>query len=285
MSIIFQTLKKLNNQSAENIQKQVGLKENMRTYSLTNKQLRNSAVVLSVFMMGAAVVFLFYPFSDPVNLKLSKDNTSAAYSVANASIVPVSPESSIQAVFLSDENVGKSLKDSGPYIFLPPEISEEPKEPSVVFRQKIKQKKRLPAQNKIADKSHFRPERKDRRSIAGPVISEQQIVKKIETSIVEGETQRAEELLEQLAAIKGEDSIYVMKLRAFFFLQAGEDRPAVALLKKVLARNANDVEAGINMSILEIRSKEYEQAKERLTRLQNRYPENMVISNLLSRLD
>ena len=71
----------------------------------------------------------------------------------------------------------------------------------------------------------------------------------------------------------------------FSVYRTGEDRPAVALLKKVLARNANDVEAGINMSILEIRSKEYEQAKERLTRLQSRYPENTVISNLLSRLD
>ncbi len=244
MSIIFQTLKKLNNPSAENIQKQVGLKENMRTSSLTGKQLRNSAVVLSVFMMGAAVVFLFYPFSDPVNLKLSKDNTSAAYSVANASIVPVSPESSIQAIFLSDENVRKHSEDSGSYIFLPPEISEEPKEPSVVFRQKIKQKKRPSAQNKISDKSHFRPERKDRKSIAGTVISEQKIVKRIEISIIEGEIQKAEKLLEQLAAIKGEDSIYVMKLRAFFFLRTGENRPAVALLKKVLARNADDVEAG-----------------------------------------
>jgi tetratricopeptide (TPR) repeat protein len=285
MSIIFQTLKKLNNQSAENIQKQVSLKENMRTYSLTGKQLRNSAVVLLVFMMGAAVVFLFYPFSDPVNLKLSKDNTSAAYSVANASIVPVSPESSIQAIFLSDENVRKPSKDSGSYIFLPPEISEEPKEPSVIFRQKTKQKKRPSAQNKISDKSHFRPERKDRKSIAGTVISEQKIVKRIEISIIEGEIQTAEKLLEQLAAIKGEDSIYVMKLRAFFLLRTGENRPAIALLKKILAHNADDVEAGINMAFLEIRSKEYEQAKKRLTRLKSRYPENMVVSNLLSRLD
>jgi tetratricopeptide (TPR) repeat protein len=285
MSIIFQTLKKLNNPSAENIQKQVGLKENMRTSSLTGKQLRNSAVVLSVFMTGATVVFLFYPFSDPINLKLNKNNTSAAYSVANASIVPVSPESSIQAVFLSDENVRKPSKDPGSYIFLPPEISEEPKEPSVIFRQKTKQKKRPSAQNKISDKSHFRPERKDRKSIAGTVISEQKIVKRIEISIIEGEVQKAKKLLEQLAAIKGEDSIYVMKLRAFFFLRTGENRPAVALLKKVLARNADDVEAGINMAFLEIRSKEYEQAKKRLTRLKSRYPENMVVSNLLSRLD
>jgi hypothetical protein len=285
MSIIFQTLKKLNNQSAGNIQNQVGLKENMRTYSLTGKQLRNSAVVLSVFMMGAAVVFLFYPFSDPVNLKLSKDNTSAAYLVANASIVPVSPESSIQAVFLSDENVRKYLEDPGPYIFLPPEISEEPKEPSVVFRQKIKQKKRPSAQNKISDKSHFRPERKDRKSIAVPVISEQQIVKKIEISIREGEIQRAEELLEQLAAIKGEDSIYVMKLRAFFCLHTGKNRSAVSLLKKVLARNADDVEAGINMAILEIRLKEYSQAKLRLTRLKSIYLDNTIISNMLSKLN
>jgi len=285
MSIIFQTLKKLNNQSAEIIQKQVGLKQNLRTNYLSGKKLRNAAAALSLFLVFVMSVFLFYLSSDSKNVLSSKDNNSVSYATANASMVPVSPKSSRQAVFLSDENVTKYLEDSGPYIFLPPEISEEPKEPSVVFRQKIKQKKRLPAQNKISDKSHFRPERKDRKSIAGPVISEQQIVKRIEISIVEGETQRAEELLEQLAAIKGEDSIYVMKLRAFFFLRTGEDRPAAALLKKVLARNANDVEAGINMSILEIRLKYYSQAKKRLTLLQNRYPENMVISNLLSRLD
>jgi len=117
------------------------------------------------------------------------------------------------------------------------------------------------------------------------VITEQQIVKKIETCIIEGDTQKAEKLLKQLTNIKGENSIYVMKLRAFFLLRTGENKPAVALLRKVLANNENDVEAGINMAILEIRLNEYSQAKERLTRLKGLYPENRIISNLLSRLD
>ena len=39
------------------------------------------------------------------------------------------------------------------------------------------------------------------------------------------------------------------------------------------------------MAILEIRLREYSLAKARLTRLKNIYPENTVISNLLSKLD
>ena len=285
MSIIFKTLQKLNNQSAENIQNPVSLKENMRPSPLADKQIRKAAAGLSLLLLGAAALFMFYPTSNPVTPNLCKDNTSASYSVANASIAPASLEGSIQAIFLSDENMRKFRESSDPYIFLPPEVRGELKESPVFYPKEIRRKKIISSKGKISAKPGFKPTKKKRRPIVGSVITEQQIVRKIEMCIIEGETQKAEELLKQLAVIKGEDSIYVMKLKAFFFLRTGETRPAVALLRKVLATNADDVEAGINMAILEIKLKEYSKAKERLTRLKGLYPENRVIPNLLSKLN
>jgi tetratricopeptide (TPR) repeat protein len=282
MSIIFQTLKKLNNQSAGIIQKQVGLKQNLRTNYLSGKKLRNAAAALSLFLVFVMSVFLFYLSSDSKNVLSSKDNNSVSYATANASIVPSAPENKIQAVFLSDENVKKQQADPSIFVFTPPDSSEDLKLPYSFSARKTESQTVAPAQNKKTGEPGFTPAKRIRES---SVITEQQIVKKIQISFIEGDMKNAENLLEQLAAIKGEDSIYVMKLRAFFCLHTGKNRSAVSLLKKVLARNADDAEAGINMAILEIRLKEYSQAKLRLTRLKSIYPANTIISNMLSKLD
>ena len=61
--------------------------------------------------------------------------------------------------------------------------------------------------------------------------------------------------------------------------------PGNGLLKKVLKRNENDLEAGINMAILEIKTNRIQQANKRLAGLQETYPEDVRIAEILNQLN
>jgi len=96
---------------------------------------------------------------------------------------------------------------------------------------------------------------------------------------------QTEDLLEQLAALKGSDNGYVLKLKAYWLMQQDNYQPAMTLLKKVLKRNENDLEAGINMAILEIKTNRIQQANKRLAGLQETYPEDVRIAEILNQLN
>ncbi len=285
MSIIFQTLQKLNKSSTEKFREPPHLKKDLRTRSFSGKRILNAAAIpslLLLFVMSGSLLY-FTPGSE--NTTGGKDDSSASYAVANASPVPRPVKDEMRTVLITDEKIKIEQLDADLFVFLPPDSSRVFKKWSGSSAKKAEPKQMPPRQKKSRMKPGFTPTKKDQKSGSAPRMSEQLIVKKIESAIIEGETRRAEVLLEQLAGIKGEDSIYVMKLRAFFYLRTGENRPAVSLLKKVLAGNADDMEAGINMAILEIKARDYTQAKTRLARLKSIYPDNTVISNLLSKLD
>jgi len=284
MSIIFQTLQKLNRSVPEGMKRQVYRKESLRVTALKGKQIRNTAIVVSlltVFMVSGVLLYLM-PGSE--NGALREDSSAASCSIANASPVPSNPESVMESVLLSDKKIKRQIMDPGLFVFMPPDKSRGTEKLSVYPPDKKEYQMKPPVKKKTAEPG-FTVDKKEAGTAAGSVVSEQKIVRKIESAIIEGDTKNAESLLEQLADIKGEGSIYVMKLRAFFFLRTGKNRPAMSLLKKVLSDNAEDMEAGINMAILEVRQQDYKQAKTRLTRLKSIYPENTVISNLLNRLD
>ena len=284
MSIIFQTLQKLNHSVPEGMKRQVYRKESLRATVLKGKQIRNRVAVvflLTVFIVSGVLLYLM---PDSENRVLCEDGPAASCSIANASPVPLISEQVMQDVFLSDEKMRRDIMDPDLFIFMPPDKSPGTKIYSVYPPDK-KEYQIKPSVKKKAVEPDFTADKKEAGPAAASVVSEQKIVRKIESAIIEGDTKKAELLLEQLADIKGEGSIYVMKLRAFFFLRTGKNRPAMSLLKKVLADNADDMEAGVNMAILEVRQQDYKQAKTRLTRLKSIYPENTVISNLLNRLD
>jgi len=65
---------------------------------------------------------------------------------------------------------------------------------------------------------------------------------------------------------------------------AGLYESAKKFLKKVLDKNERDVEAGINMAIVEIKTERFKQAEKRLKELRENYPENKAISELIEML-
>lgn len=110
------------------------------------------------------------------------------------------------------------------------------------------------------------------------------LVDRIHKSIKTGNISQTEKFLRELETLKGKDNTYVFKLRAFCYLKRQDYESAKKLLKKVLDKNEGDLEAGINMAIVEIKTKMFKQAEERLKRLRENYPENTVISELIEAL-
>lgn len=91
-------------------------------------------------------------------------------------------------------------------------------------------------------------------------------------------------LLNELARIKGENHPYVAKLRAYYNFQRGEVALAEADLHKVIAANPDDLEAGINLALIEIQDQRYDKALARLKALRRVYPEHEQIADLIKRL-
>lgn len=110
------------------------------------------------------------------------------------------------------------------------------------------------------------------------------LVAKIQRSMSTGRSDQIEDLIGQLALLKGEDNSYVLKLKAFWCLKQHDYESAASLLNMVLKRYENDLEAGINMAILEIKTDQLAEARKRLARLREVYPENTLIPELIRKL-
>ncbi|MEA1936400.1 MAG: tetratricopeptide repeat protein [Thermodesulfobacteriota bacterium] len=110
------------------------------------------------------------------------------------------------------------------------------------------------------------------------------LVKEIQKSMTADSNTQTEKLLDQLTRLKGEKDSYVLKLRAFYHMRQGNYNLAASLLNKVLQKNKNDLEAGVNMAILEIKTGQLTEAKNRLSRLRDVYPHNIRIPELIQKL-
>lgn len=110
------------------------------------------------------------------------------------------------------------------------------------------------------------------------------LVTRLQRSISREDNAQAEDLLGRLTALKGEDNIYVMQLRAFLHIRNQDYESAAQLLEKVLERDGMNLEAGINMAVVEIKTNRIQDAKKRLTKLKEIYSDNIIIPELLKKL-
>ena len=110
------------------------------------------------------------------------------------------------------------------------------------------------------------------------------LVAKIKKSIRHGTAVNTENLLDQLAVLIGTDDRYVLKLRAYWSLQNNDNESAASYLTKVLEKNSEDLEAGINMAIIDINSHRPQMARIRLQELEKIYPDNLLIADLMQKL-
>lgn len=111
-----------------------------------------------------------------------------------------------------------------------------------------------------------------------------QLIDKIKLSMASDNTEHTVKLFNRLESIKGAGNSYVMKLKAFWYMQRGEFDLARPLLERVLSRNEDDKEAGVNMAVLEINTRQLPEARARLRKLMAAYPNDDAIHELYSQV-
>jgi len=110
------------------------------------------------------------------------------------------------------------------------------------------------------------------------------LVSKAERSISSGDVEQTNTLIEQLELLKGKESSYVLKLRAVWHMRQGDFESAASLLSTVLGRDQDDLEAGINMAIIEIKTNRLDEARKRLATLSEVYQANTTIPELIRKI-
>jgi hypothetical protein len=110
------------------------------------------------------------------------------------------------------------------------------------------------------------------------------LVAKIRRSMDTRRSDQLEDLIDELAVLKGKENSYVLKLRAFLCMRKDDYESAALLLNDVLRKNENDLEAGINMAIVEIKTSQIPEAIKRLAKLREIYPEDTLIPELIQKL-
>ena len=91
-------------------------------------------------------------------------------------------------------------------------------------------------------------------------------------------------LLGNMESEVGADSIHVLNMQAYVALTRGQYAEVETLLARVLARDENDVNAGLNLAVVESRTGRLEQARQRLKHLGIIHPDDERIVVMLQSL-
>lgn len=111
-----------------------------------------------------------------------------------------------------------------------------------------------------------------------------QLVIRLQGAMIQGDDSQVKKLLPRLETLKGTNDPFVLKLKAFWRMKKGEYGKAADLLVKVLGENPNDVEAGLNMAIIEIKMGQFDKARKRLRALYERHNEDSQVLDLLRKI-
>lgn len=107
------------------------------------------------------------------------------------------------------------------------------------------------------------------------------LISSIEESIQEKDYRKTEQLIQKLSDLTHKDNPYLLKIKSFFFIKTERYQQAAENLQKILAKDQNDLEANINMAIIELKNGKIEDAHFRLVNLAKIYPENTTIQDLI----
>ena len=110
------------------------------------------------------------------------------------------------------------------------------------------------------------------------------LTRQIEISLQQKDFKKADELLNSFALTNSSNTAYFLKLKAFMDIKIGRLESASSLLNQVLANDPNDLEAGINMAVVQIKRDNIALAKKRLLMLKKSHPSNSRINALLDQL-
>jgi hypothetical protein len=308
MSVIFKTLKKLNTESSDKENSKNKLVRRRRIYFFNNALYSPSAVLfvlLILTVIGAGTLYGYY------HLRETTGENIKGFAVPNTDIQKLADVDTAESSEDKESKSQKGTKDSGlsRIEYIPPKANDNRVEvyasnkrddagiPFITAKKTSPKSKETIKTNAVAktkiekaDKSIpievsaipdvekiFLANAKKNGKIA-------RLVANIRWEMVHGNKKRTEKLLDELALLKGQNNSYVLKLKAVWHIHNKEFERAKDLLKIVLTINELDQEAGINMAIIEINTKQMENAYQRLAKLQIRYPENIRIAEIMQDL-
>jgi hypothetical protein len=302
MSVIFRTLKKLKTESTD-----AGKSRDRRAHGKKifafNAALHSPSSVLLLLVvftvLGAGSLFGYFQLRDKNSKKVEAFSISKTH-IRQATNTPINGKV---------ENIGEKRLNSAKLLALnsieyrPPDANENAVEMNLSDRS-TKAKARFEAIIKTTETSHIVSKIQDRQPDK-PSTSQNStaddvekvflanakknaeiagLVANIRWEMDNGDKDRIEKLFDELAMIKGQNDSYVLKLKAVWHIRNQEYEAAANLLKTVLSKNELDLEAGINMAIVEIKTQNEQNAYRRLAKLQKSYPDNLRLAEILQDL-
>jgi Flp pilus assembly protein TadD len=135
------------------------------------------------------------------------------------------------------------------------------------------------ASSSIAD-----AERKRQAGQARMHLTVTKIANQMRAAVQAGDVDQSNAFLAQLEKIKGKNNPFVKKLEAYLHIRQGSLEKARAVLSSILATAPDDLEAGLNMAVIDIRSGHHDEARQRLVHLLDQYPEEDQIIGYLRQL-
>ena len=110
------------------------------------------------------------------------------------------------------------------------------------------------------------------------------VINQLQFAIAQNNVQEVKTGFHRLESVMGSDSLFLVKMRGYWSLKRGKLEEAGRYFNKVLSLKPQDMDAQLNMVIVEMRSNYQEAAKERLEKLVKRYPMDDRVLALIQKL-
>ena len=294
MSVIFKTLKKLRNAPYENQQGRF-LKKVPRLHFLS-KSLVPAAVLILVtlgigLVYGTHVLGRYFkgtPKQEGSTSSYEKTSTWRAEYIAPTDKEPAERFATTLAKVAAEEKTSRSDTLEKENTFSDQmTLAHKTTETWEAFKSaKVKHFPRLTdKQNVDGQQAKIRKDNRLQRIRVQQCSEITSLVDQLEKLLTAGDMQQSKELIDRLAALKGEEDGYVIKLRSYWHMRQGQYSDAEPLLAMVLEKNQDDLEAGINMAIVEINANKISAARSRLIHLKTIYDTDTVIPELLRQIE
>jgi thioredoxin-like negative regulator of GroEL len=118
-----------------------------------------------------------------------------------------------------------------------------------------------------------------------PIPRYTELVNRLQVAVGNGDTPTVDRLLGDFAAVKGNNHPYLLKLKAYQYLQARDFASAERLLNQVLVQDQMDRDANINMVVVEASTGRIDAARQRAARLAKLFPEDETLAAMGRRLN
>ncbi|OQY14508.1 MAG: hypothetical protein B6I30_00300 [Desulfobacteraceae bacterium 4572_187] len=313
MSVIYETLKKLKTESAEDSGNKRVSKKGKKNYPLkeiSSKPAIIISIALLVLIGGVGIFFAVRSLNKTDNIQpgpkvfkihknstyLEKDESSEVEGKESSNISYIPAAAKRKSV---QDAVGKDTETQDLSLQRDVKIPENAVR-RIVKNQPVDRKQygfENLGRHSSPVKTNFSPKVSEEKELKEKVRTQRihranierslkisRLVDRIHESIKAGNIGRTKKFLRELEALKGKDNTYVLKMKAFWSLNRQDYESATGFLKRVLDKDERDLEAGINMAIIEIKTKRFQKAEERLKGLREIYPENTVILELINKL-